>query len=43
MLHDAKERGFIEIETAEDLIHFRDVMIDCYYLLDDDADNKLRK
>ena len=43
ILCEAKRRGFFSTESLGDLIHFRQVVIDCFYLLDDDDDKKLRK
>ena len=43
ILCEAKRRGFFTTESLGDLIHFRQVVIDCFYLLDDDDDKKLRK
>ena len=43
MLLDAKAKEFITVENLGKLLHFREVTLDTFHLLDKDNDNKLRK
>ena len=43
MLLDAKAKKLITVENLGKLLHFREVTLDAFHLLDKDNDNKLRK
>ena len=43
MLLDAKAKEFITVENLGKLLHFREVTLDAFHLLDQDDDLKLRK